>query len=71
MSNLLSYSQASEVPDPSSNTTVKVLIAVIDKNDNPPVLSQNSYFFEVRENLAKPGRIVTDQLMVTDADRNV
>ena len=63
--------QASEVPDPSSNVTVTVLITVIDQNDNPPIFSQKSYSFKVRENLAKPGRIVTDQLIVTDADKNV
>jgi hypothetical protein len=50
---------------------VTVLITVIDKNDNPPIFSQNSYSFTLREDLAKPGRMVTDQLIVKDADKNV
>ena len=56
---------------PSSNSTAVVLITVLDKNDNPPKFLQNSYHFNIREDVALPGYIVTDQLNVQDKDMNV
>ena len=63
--------QASEVVDPSSNSTAVVLITVLDKNDNPPTFLKDSYRFAIREDLALPGYMVTDQLNVQDKDINV
>lgn len=67
----LSIGQASEVGDPTSNSTALVLITVLDTNDNPPEFFQSSYHFSIREDLAEPGYIVTDQLNVQDKDINV
>ena len=66
-----SIGQASEVGDPTSNSTALVLITVLDTNDNPPEFFHSSYHFSIREDLAKPGYIVTDQLNVQDKDINV
>lgn len=60
--------QASEVVDPSSNSTAVVLITVLDTNDNSPQFLQNSYYFKIREDLALPGYIVTDRFNVQDKD---
>lgn len=60
--------QASEVVDPSSNSTAVVLITVLDTNDNSPQFLQNSYHFNIREDLALPGYIVTDRFNVQDKD---
>ena len=57
--------------DPSSNSAAVLLITVLDKNDNPPKFLQNSYHFKIREDVALPGYIVTDQLNVQDKDKNV
>ena len=65
---LFLFSKASEVVDPSSNSTAVVLITVLDTNDNSPQFLQNSYHFTIREDLALPGYIVTDQLNVQDKD---
>ncbi|XP_074606157.1 cadherin-23-like isoform X2 [Acropora palmata] len=62
--------RASEVGDPTSNSTALVLITVLDTNDNPPEFFHSSYHFSIREDLAKPGYIVTDQLNVQDKDIN-
>lgn len=67
----LSIGQASEVGDPTSNSTALVLITVLDTNDNPPEFFQSSYHLSIREDLAEPGYIVTDQLNVQDKDINV
>ena len=48
-----------------------MLVTVLDKNDNPPQFFQSSYEFKIREDLALPGYIVTDQLNVQDKDINV
>ena len=48
-----------------------MLITVLDTNDNPPEFFHSSYHFSIREDLAKPGYIVTDQLNVQDKDINV
>ena len=40
-------------------------------NDNPPKFLQSSYHFRIREDLALPGYMVTDQLNVQDKDSNV
>lgn len=48
-----------------------VLITVLDTNDNPPKFLQSTYNFKIREDLAAPGYIVTDQLNVQDKDINV
>ena len=63
--------QASEVVDPSSNSAAVVLITVLDTNDNAPKFLQSSYHFKIREDVAAPGYIVTDQLNVQDKDVNV
>ena len=63
--------QASEVVDPSSKSTAVVLITVLDTNDNSPQFLQSGYHFKIREDLAEPGYIVTDQLNVQDKDINV
>ncbi|XP_068705618.1 cadherin-23-like isoform X2 [Montipora foliosa] len=60
--------RASEVVDPSSNSTAIVLITVLDANNNSPEFLQSSYKFNIREDVAVPGHIVTDQLLVTDKD---
>ena len=60
--------QASEVVDPSSNSTAVVLITVLDTNDNSPKFLQDRYNFKIREDLARPGYMVTDQLNVQDKD---
>lgn len=60
--------QASEVVDPSSNSTAVVLITVLDANDNSPQFLQNSYHFNIREDLALSGYIVTDRFNVQDKD---
>ena len=60
--------QASEVVDPASNSTAVVLITVLDANDNSPKFLQNSYHFNIREDLALPGYIVTDRFNVQDED---
>ena len=60
--------QASEVVDPASNSTAVVLITVLDTNDNSPKFLQNSYHFNIREDLALPGYIVTDRFNVQDED---
>ncbi|XP_048590535.1 protocadherin Fat 4 isoform X2 [Nematostella vectensis] len=62
--------KASEVPDPNSNTTVTVVVTVVDVNDNRPAFLQSVYIFDVREDVALPGRVVSDQLQVTDGDKN-
>lgn len=64
----LLITQASEVVDPSSNSTAVVLITVLDTNDNSPQFLQNSYHFNIREDLALPGYIVTDRFNVQDED---
>ena len=48
-----------------------VIINVLDQNDNPPQFPKDTYHFTVREDVAKPGYIVTDQLNVKDGDKNV
>ena len=63
--------QAVEIPDPLFNTTVFVIVTVVDRNDNPPKFPQESYSFSVKEDVARPGYIVTDQLNVRDGDKNV
>lgn len=45
-----------------------VLITVLDTNDNSPKFLQNSYHFNIREDLALPGYIVTDRFNVQDDD---
>lgn len=45
-----------------------VLITVLDTNDNSPNFLQNSYHFNIREDLALPGYIVTDRFNVQDDD---
>ena len=71
ISSFLFIEQTSEVVDPSSNSTAVVLITVLDKNDNPPKFLKDSYHFTIREDLALPGYMVTDQLNVQDKDINV
>lgn len=60
--------QASEIVDPSSNSIAVVLITVLDTNDNSPQFLQDHYYYKIREDLALPGYIVTDQFNVQDKD---
>ena len=60
--------QASEVVDPSSKSTAVVLITVLDTNDNSPQFLQSSYHFNIREDLALPGYIITDRFNVQEED---
>lgn len=60
--------KASEVVDPASNSTAVVLVTVLDTNDNSPQFLQNRYDFNIREDLAQPGYVITNQLNVQDKD---
>ncbi|XP_067054992.1 protocadherin Fat 4-like [Acropora muricata] len=61
--------QAKDGGDPALQSTVQVIINVVDVNDNPPIITPSSYVAEVKENLP-PGQSVL-RLAVEDADHGI
>ncbi|CAH8559521.1 unnamed protein product [Heterobilharzia americana] len=54
-------------PDKRQTATAFVTITVDDENDNPPVLEQRHYIFDISEGL--PRHTLVGQIKSTDADR--
>lgn len=58
--------QAIDNGTPSKTATTRVMINVIDANDNDPIFEQNSYEFLIEENKSKGSRV--GRVMAADAD---
>ncbi|XP_032076288.1 protocadherin gamma-B5-like [Thamnophis elegans] len=52
--------------NPAKTGTAKILITVIDANDNPPVFSQKVYKISLKENVSKGSTVI--QVKATDKD---
>uniref|UniRef100_A0A6P7F7B9 Protein dachsous n=1 Tax=Diabrotica virgifera virgifera TaxID=50390 RepID=A0A6P7F7B9_DIAVI len=57
---------ASDNGTPSETATTKVILEILDANDNDPVFARDSYDFKIEENLRR-GTLV-GKVMATDAD---
>ncbi|XP_030347222.1 protocadherin-23 [Strigops habroptila] len=52
------------------NASTSVIVSVLDENDNPPVFTHESYFFEMEENPVPRGVVGTITAVDKDSGRN-